>query len=289
MRGWPRASRGCGCARMRAKAGSRCATSSSPSRRWRGRTRRVARAGAGHDRAPIAGNAAVLDPPALAQPGPGPRDRGRIPVRRRHRRRPRGDRGRAASRQLGTAEPVAGDEDADLDPVRAAGIARGRGVPAPRARRGRRRAPRDPGPRRGQRRAPAAAQPARGRRGRDPARPATQERRWRIRAVLRHAGADHDLALAPGRAQRRDRGVRLVRTPAGGRRRLAAGVCRPRRTPGPRSHRPRRRRRARAQRRGRTHRARDLAQYQWTYKRYTLRPSGRGEDNPYRDIERRRR
>jgi KDO2-lipid IV(A) lauroyltransferase len=33
---------------------------------------------------------------------------------------------------------------------------------------------------------------------------------------------------------------------------------------------------------------RDLAQYQWTYKRYTLRPSGRGEDNPYRDIERRR-
>lgn len=34
---------------------------------------------------------------------------------------------------------------------------------------------------------------------------------------------------------------------------------------------------------------RDPAQYQWTYKRYTLRPSGRGEDNPYRDIERRRR
>ena len=33
---------------------------------------------------------------------------------------------------------------------------------------------------------------------------------------------------------------------------------------------------------------RDLAQYQWTYKRYTLRPSGRGADNPYRDIERRR-
>jgi KDO2-lipid IV(A) lauroyltransferase len=32
---------------------------------------------------------------------------------------------------------------------------------------------------------------------------------------------------------------------------------------------------------------RDLSQYQWTYKRYTLRPSGRGEDNPYRDIERR--
>jgi KDO2-lipid IV(A) lauroyltransferase len=32
---------------------------------------------------------------------------------------------------------------------------------------------------------------------------------------------------------------------------------------------------------------RDLAQYQWTYKRYTLRPSGRGADNPYRDIERR--
>ena len=34
---------------------------------------------------------------------------------------------------------------------------------------------------------------------------------------------------------------------------------------------------------------RDPAQYQWTYKRYTLRPSGRGEDNPYRDLERRRR
>jgi KDO2-lipid IV(A) lauroyltransferase len=33
---------------------------------------------------------------------------------------------------------------------------------------------------------------------------------------------------------------------------------------------------------------RDLAQYQWTYKRYTLRPSGNGADNPYRDIERRR-
>jgi KDO2-lipid IV(A) lauroyltransferase len=32
---------------------------------------------------------------------------------------------------------------------------------------------------------------------------------------------------------------------------------------------------------------RDPAQYQWTYKRYTLRPSRRGEDNPYRDIERR--
>ena len=34
---------------------------------------------------------------------------------------------------------------------------------------------------------------------------------------------------------------------------------------------------------------RDPAQYQWTYKRYTLRPSRRGADNPYRDIERRRR
>lgn len=30
---------------------------------------------------------------------------------------------------------------------------------------------------------------------------------------------------------------------------------------------------------------RDPAQYQWTYKRFTLRPSGRGEDNPYRDLE----
>ena len=26
---------------------------------------------------------------------------------------------------------------------------------------------------------------------------------------------------------------------------------------------------------------RDPAQYQWTYKRYTLRPEGSGEDNPY--------
>lgn len=30
---------------------------------------------------------------------------------------------------------------------------------------------------------------------------------------------------------------------------------------------------------------RDLAQYQWTYKRYTLRPPGSGETNPYRDLE----
>ena len=34
---------------------------------------------------------------------------------------------------------------------------------------------------------------------------------------------------------------------------------------------------------------RDPAQYQWTYKRYTLRPSRLGQDNPYRDLERRRR
>ena len=26
---------------------------------------------------------------------------------------------------------------------------------------------------------------------------------------------------------------------------------------------------------------RDVVQYQWTYKRYTLRPSGSGEVNPY--------
>ena len=32
---------------------------------------------------------------------------------------------------------------------------------------------------------------------------------------------------------------------------------------------------------------RDPAQYQWTYKRYTLRPPGSGEDNPYYDLERR--
>ena len=29
----------------------------------------------------------------------------------------------------------------------------------------------------------------------------------------------------------------------------------------------------------------DLAQYQWTYKRYTLRPPGSGEVNPYADFE----
>lgn len=33
---------------------------------------------------------------------------------------------------------------------------------------------------------------------------------------------------------------------------------------------------------------RDPTQYQWTYKRYKARPSGRGEDNPYLDLERRR-
>jgi Kdo2-lipid IVA lauroyltransferase/acyltransferase len=31
---------------------------------------------------------------------------------------------------------------------------------------------------------------------------------------------------------------------------------------------------------------RDPAQYQWTYKRYTLRPPGSGEPNPYYDLER---
>ena len=30
----------------------------------------------------------------------------------------------------------------------------------------------------------------------------------------------------------------------------------------------------------------DFTQYQWTYKRYTLRPPGSGEDNPYADLER---
>ncbi|WAC62787.1 lauroyl acyltransferase [Pseudoxanthomonas sp. SL93] len=32
--------------------------------------------------------------------------------------------------------------------------------------------------------------------------------------------------------------------------------------------------------------ARDPAQYQWTYKRYTLRPPGSGEENPYHDLYR---
>ena len=31
---------------------------------------------------------------------------------------------------------------------------------------------------------------------------------------------------------------------------------------------------------------RDPSQYQWTYKRYTLRPPESGETNPYRDLER---
>jgi len=31
---------------------------------------------------------------------------------------------------------------------------------------------------------------------------------------------------------------------------------------------------------------RDLAQYQWTYKRFKARPEGSGEDNPYADLER---
>ena len=31
---------------------------------------------------------------------------------------------------------------------------------------------------------------------------------------------------------------------------------------------------------------RDFAQYQWTYKRYTLRPPGSGEENPYLDLYR---
>lgn len=34
---------------------------------------------------------------------------------------------------------------------------------------------------------------------------------------------------------------------------------------------------------------RDPAQYQWTYKRYTLRPPDSGEENPYRDLEMERR
>jgi len=33
---------------------------------------------------------------------------------------------------------------------------------------------------------------------------------------------------------------------------------------------------------------RDLAQYQWTYKRFKARPEGSGEGNPYADLERRR-
>jgi KDO2-lipid IV(A) lauroyltransferase len=33
---------------------------------------------------------------------------------------------------------------------------------------------------------------------------------------------------------------------------------------------------------------RDPAQYQWTYKRYKLRPPGSGEPNPYRDLEQKR-
>ena len=69
------------------------------------------------------------------QPRADPRDARRRPVRCRDRRRPRRDRRRAALRQLGTAEPVAGRAHAAGDPVRAAGIGDRRGLPAPRARR----------------------------------------------------------------------------------------------------------------------------------------------------------
>ena len=122
-----------------------------------------------------------------------------------------------------------------------------------------------------------AVQAAEGRRrGRHPARPATQGRRRRVRAVLRRAGADDDPARPPGRAHRRDGAVRLVRAhrqacrPTGVRPacRAAAGAIAdadPARGVAALN--------AAVERIAR----RDPAQYQWTYKRYTLRPPGSGE------------
>ena len=108
------------------------------------------------------------------------------------------------------------------------------------------------------------------------------ERRWRVRAVLRHAGADHDLALAFGRAQRArpwcSPGANACRQPTARRRRGSSSTSRPRRR---RSPRPRPASacalNAAVERRIA---ALDLAQYQWTYKRYTLRPSGTRRGQP---------
>ena len=94
---------------------------------------------------------------------------------------------------------------------------------------------------------------------------------------------DHDAAAAAGRAQRRGGAVRVLRA-----HRLVAavppahrgGAGRDRRDTIPpsawRRSTPLSKRIAR----------RDPAQYQWTYKRYTLQPPGSVVDNPYRDLER---
>ncbi len=157
----------------------------------------------------------------------------------------------------------------------------GEGLPAAGARERRRRG--GAGARRSDRRAQPAQAPAEGRRGRHPARPAAEGRRRRVRAVLRQAGADHDPGRPARRAQRRAGAVRLVRTRCRGARRRASslhveaapeaiGDADPQRA-------------VAALNAGVEAIARrDFAQYQWTYKRYTLRPAGSGEENPYLDL-----
>ncbi len=94
------------------------------------------------------------------------------------------------------------------------------------------------------------------------------------------AGADHDLAGSVGRAQWCAGAGGLVRTLAGyvaaALRPACAGSAR-----GNRRCRPRERQSPRSMRWSKPLPRRDLAQYQWTYKRYTLRPPGSGEVNPY--------
>ena len=261
------------------ESGSRCATSSSPSRRWRQpNAMRCVRASCARPRAST--ETLRFGPGRMRRTSRSSAPAKAKAVRCRHRRGSRLDQGRAALRQLGTAEPVAGDEDADLDPVRAAGIARGRGLPATGARRRRR-------PRVTQVRAEASGvrQLLRSlREGGVVGIPPDQQPKsgdGEFAPFFGMPALTMTLFRAFGRAQRRDRGVRPVRTPAGGRRRVAAGVRRPRRA--------RRRRRSPRPRpasacalNAAVERiaARDPAQYQWTYKRYTLRPSGTRRGQP---------
>src|SRR5690606_10254393 len=93
-------------------------------------TRGPATADPAHHRTPGAGDAAAVDPAACDQPGPDPGNPRHGAVRCRHRRRRGGDRRRAALRQLGAAEPVAGLAHADLGAVPAAGVRGWRGLPA---------------------------------------------------------------------------------------------------------------------------------------------------------------
>ena len=157
---------------------------------------------------------------------------GRGAVRRRHRRRPRRDRRRAALRQLGTAEPVAGLAHAAGDPVPPAGIGRRRGLPAHGPRR--RRRPRDPGARRrpGIRQLFKLLKDG----GVVGILPDQQPKAGdgEFAPFFGVAGADDDPARPAGRTHRRDRAVRLLRAQ---RRRACASRCaskpRPRRSPIP--------------------------------------------------------